>query len=1484
MKCCGTSQILRTSFCCNNNSYDNSSHVCSDKSSFGQTDCGTGLVCSKSQSSNALCNSCSFDRSRFLCYSVSGYFDNSSMRTNSSAKLCFTDYEELLRNPTNPRLLAFTDSGLLPHTMYDYFITGINSEGNSSSALNRSRTLMARPEGLPQPQVSVLSSSSIVVTWSAPANPNGIINTYRLYRIESQTEAEKLIFVGLSFSHTDSQDLQANTGYMYVISACTVLCSNRSAASLVYTAEAAPENVLAPRLRSLTPTSIQVNWTRPSKPNGRIVRYNVSRLVNGTYISVLPVDDLGLSLTYLVVRLRPYTLYSFRVIACTVVGCSTGPLASLRTLQSSPQDVHPPVLIIVNARTVDVSWIQPKILNGILSRYSLLRDSVQIYSGKSLNYRDSGLLPNNFYRYQIEAFTGGGSTMSLVASIMTPESSPEGIAAPAVTPVTSSQLRVTWQAPISPNGVITNYSLIYKDPTSDLFVKHVNLVTEFTIDRLKPYTVYKIRVQACTVKGCGTGNWTESRTNEAAPLGQAPPSLTVKSSSIISVTWQLPSTPNGIVLRYEVTRKEQNSALMYVIYIGSAFEYIDTRLKPYTVYEYKVRSRNGAGTAESLWASARTGSGVPQGLSVPLVTVINGISIRISWSSPSKPNGLITSYEIRVRVFGSSNSEIIARCCIPANNRNVSVTGLLPATTYEFRVAAKTSGGTGFSGWTIARTNEALPANISSLRSNTNPDNLGDGKSMQVLWNPPANPNGVITNYFLYLDNYVVYQGLNRQTIIKRLNPFTNYTFQLEVCNSAGCSKGNPQILITAEVAPKGQRPPVFGAINATSISLTWRAPDSPNGIISHYVVYRRKAASVRRRRQASTTIVYTTNDTSKSSYSFTDSGLSPYSAYQYKLRTMNSKGFVDSDWATVKTAAAAPTGFMNPNATALGAYSVSLTWIPPQSPNGEIQFYEVFRNSVKIETLTVLFYTDTSLKPVTLYRYTVKVCTVGGCTMSDMVSVTTHAAAPGEMQPPTLVALDAYRIQVTWAAPAVPNGQISKYQLRFSSNKQPVFEGLATRYIVSGLNPYTSYSLTVSACTLSGCGKQSIPANIRTLSAVPQDLSPPSLFVLGPTTIEATWKQPKTPNGVILFCTLQRDGSVVYNGTDLRFVDRTVAPGTRYWYVVSCTNKAGTLASQPQYSATTTPSAPENVSRPNLRPTSSSSIEVTWVAPKKPNGVIIKYYVLFGGREFDAGNSLSYMARDLKYYTMYEFRISACTRAGCTSGPSASARTFEAKPANQSVPIFNSANIGSRYIVVEWLPPQNPNGVIRHYELRRRYNAIMIKLIYTGPRRIFNDTSIDIQPNRRYEYQVMSFNGAGSTSSLWAPITTIIDVPQQVKAVSVLQQDIRSSSFVFSVEEPLQPNGQILSYIVELLGIRNITLLSAKTGSATGLFAYTEYKLRMYACNAAGCTRGPVSTVRTASSFPTGFASPPVITAKTSRSVSLRWRAPTSLNGPSVW
>ena len=107
--------------------------------------------------------------------------------------------------------------------------------------------------------------------------------------------------------------LEPFTGYRYVIEACTTQCASAEMTSLIYTDQAAPAYVNATILLPVNYSAINVTWMTPPKPNGDIIRYNVSRVINSTFKIRLNPNDKGLGMSLLIGGLQPYTNYTSKL-------------------------------------------------------------------------------------------------------------------------------------------------------------------------------------------------------------------------------------------------------------------------------------------------------------------------------------------------------------------------------------------------------------------------------------------------------------------------------------------------------------------------------------------------------------------------------------------------------------------------------------------------------------------------------------------------------------------------------------------------------------------------------------------------------------------------------------------------------------------------------------------------------------------------------------------------------------------------------------------------------------------------------------------------------------------------------------------------------------------------------------------------------------------------------------------------------------------
>lgn len=1477
--------------CCNTKPYNSSYQTCSDRATKGQVDCGTGVICNKSRDSSARCNRCDFPNSR-ICGSVDGHFAPTSVPT--TPKICASQFQEIFMKLNNKDITTFKDTKLSPHTTYDYYLVGINAQGNTTSQWARNRTLMASPDGLDPPVATAISASAIRITWKAPLVSNGILKEYKLTRINQQTSKRTLVYNGLELTYTDNNGLQPFTGYIYELQACTTECTT-VVSIVVYTNEAAPTIVSPPTLIPISSTSINVTWSLPPKPNGRIIRYNISQIINSTKVRLNPNDE-GLSMFLIISNLEPYSNYTFQVAACNKIGCNEGPPASVLTLEAAPQRVQKPVLVVSGAREVEASWYEPDIPNGIIIKYSLYRNETLVYNGTDkcfktpqgrtrCIYKDTGLKPITWYSYAISATTNGGTTNSSSSNAQTPESSPEGVQLPRLTPRTAYEIYAEWDAPQTPNGAITRYAVIVDEKEYN-----AGLNKNKVIGNLKPYTKYAFQVKACTSKGCAIGDRAYATTLEAPATGINPPTLDAKEWNVVSISWDKPTSPNGIVTAYSVERRYGNQAPTIVCLTKgptlATRSCLDSQnsLKGYTVYEYRILAKNTGGTGKGNWNSVRTLEGPPRGIKQPTVIVINATAVRAKWEVPLEPNGIITHYELRFQPLNVVDGNITVAGRVDSNTFNMTVNVLKPNTDYQFLITAINKRREGSSSWASAKTLEAPPSGIKPLKAEA----LSGGTSLRLSWDEPGSPNGLIARYNIYKDDIKIYEGKARAYVVIKLTPYTGYEFVLEACTSVGCTKGNKQTIYSAEVNPSGQAAPTQGFINATVVVLTWRQPAVPNGVIVRYDVIRSSSSlQARRRRSVSENMIYTTNATNASLFTFTDTSLAPYTRYQYKIRAVNNGGQVDSDWLTVDTQQAPPSSVQAPTVTSLDANRMNITWTIPKRPNGVLQYYLVHRNGSISHQGSTLYYIDVSLQPFTVYSYTVTACSGGGCTISQPSMKRTDEAPPEQLSPPVLTALSAIAIRITWSSPAKPNGIITTYKLFESTKPTPFYSGNDKSFTVSARKPFTVYSFYLKACTSAGCTKSS-SASVRTLESPPGQMNAPVATVAGSRHVRVEWKAPAQPNGIILYYILTRDGKAVYNGSDVRYDDYNIAPYTIYSYRVTAYNSAGKGTESPIGRNTATfPGAPDNITAPTLIVLSPTSMRVTWSEPGRPNGVIRKYYVLYNSQEKDAALAKELILDGLQSYFLYTVRIKACTtNVACSVGELAQARTQEALPESQGYPVFPSASIKARSVLVTWNEPGKPNGFIIKYTLQRRqvYRPSVIQTTYGPVMEIYNTTNgtmlaftdSTVQPYSEYEYHLTSANSVGSTTGGWAVVKTLTDVPENIPKPQIIKT--YSDKIEILIKAPSKPNGEIRHYIVKVSG-RNTTSGLELSRVIDSLQPYTNYDISIYVCTDAGCVESPKATVRTTEAKPTSFSAPTIVKV-VSKSVELAWDPPAKPNG----
>ena len=280
----------------------------------------------------------------------------------------------------------------------------------------------------------------------------------------------------------------------------------------------------------------------------------------------------------------------------------------------------------------------------------------------------------------------------------------------------STTLRVQWEPPDQPNGLITKYEL-YRNDTE----VYAGLSREFNDTGLKPYSWYKYYIKTYT-DGGNIRSFDDGRlyrTNEDAPYGVSRPNITDIHPRSAKAVWSYPSAPNGMLTSFHLLSTNSRDASTTEHCQGLELSCDVINLRPYTVYNFTIRMCTSAGCTRSQPISILTRPTRPDSQPAPnVVPLPGGESFIITWEKPAEPNGIINLYELYRRRFVSGrpdNSATMVHHSSPSVNpgasdlRNTTDTGLVPFTWYEYRVrtyTAQVSGDTA-SNWTRQRTAEA---------------------------------------------------------------------------------------------------------------------------------------------------------------------------------------------------------------------------------------------------------------------------------------------------------------------------------------------------------------------------------------------------------------------------------------------------------------------------------------------------------------------------------------------------------------------------------------------------------------------------------------------------------------------------------------------------------------------------------------------------------------------------------------------------------
>lgn len=209
----------------------------------------------------------------------------------------------------------------------------------------------------------------------------------------------------------------------------------------------------------------------------------------------------------------------------------------------------------------------------------------------------------------------------------------------------------------------------------------------------------------------------------------------------------------------------------------------------------------------------------------------------------------------------------------------------------------------------------------------------------------------------------------------------------------------------------------------------------------------------------------------------YTDTGLTPNTAYSYRIAAVDAAGNVSPQSTAASlttlpdsTVPSAPTGLTSPTRTMT---SVNLSWTA-STDNVGVTGYRIYRGGTQVGTSTTTSFSDTGLASNTTYVYTVAAVDAAAnvSAQSTGLSVTTLAdtTAPTAPGAPTVTSKSASSVSLAWTA-STDNVGVTGYRVYRNGTQVGTTTGL-TYTDTAGITAGASFSYAVAA--IDGAGNVS--------------------------------------------------------------------------------------------------------------------------------------------------------------------------------------------------------------------------------------------------------------------------------------------------------------------------------------------------------------------------------------------------------------------------
>jgi hypothetical protein len=674
------------------------------------------------------------------------------------------------------------------------------------------------------------------------------------------------------------------------------------------------------------------------------------------------------------------------------------------------------------------------------------------------------------------------------------------------------------------------------------------------------------------------------------------------------------------------------------------------------------------------------------------------------------------------------------------------------------------------------------------------------------------------------------------------LSPSTTYSYVVTALDAAGNGTDSPPGSVTTAAAPDTtppSKPVVSAAPSATAVTLTW-PPATDNVGVARYDITR------------GTTVVGSVPQPASGNVTFTETGLTPTTAYSYVVTAFDAAGnSTASDAVPVTTLAGGAPGTTTLTAVADAKVDASTPSTNFATVALKVDASPDVRSYVKFNGTGIVGFVQSA----TLRIWATTAQTVG---------------------------FDAYPVgDTSWTETGLtyanqPSASIGPKLGSSGAVAANTWKTIDVTPLVQGAAVYAVVLRTTSSTALSLASREDAahaPQLVVTTTATAPDTTPPTApgtpaaTAVGSTTATISWARSSDDVGVTRY-DVRRNGTVVDSvpqpaSGDPTFSDSGLAASTGYTYVVTAFDAAGNHTDSPPGTVTTTAapdtSPPTAPGTPAATSVGATNATISWTRSSDDVGVarydVSRDGTVVGSVSQPASGDPTFSESGLTASTTYSYVVTAFDAAGNhTDSPPGSVTT--AATADTTPPTAPgtpaATTVGSTSATISWTRSTDDVGVTR-YDVSRDGTVVG-----SAPQPVSGDPTFSdsgLTASTTYSYVVTAFDAAGNhTDSPAGSVTTTAAPPDTTPPSKPVVSATPATTSVALAWPRAADDVAVTRYDITRGGTAVGTVPQPPSGSVaftdTGLTPNTAYSYVVTAFDAAGNSTAsdavPVTTLAT--------------------------------------